>query len=141
MNTKFIIIIISILVSCKSNLTEKHYKSTDEITGGFNNFSLDLFPSGTLRLTIETSFVIEENDTGIIWETKPKTVTGNWYLKDQKIIFSFDEPNTSIDSIFINTDFIDFINNPILEFSQEFDTAYIYGIPCLLIENQNNIEN
>lgn len=133
MNTRFVImIIIFLLVSCKSDLKERHYKSSDEVTGGFNDFSLDLFSNGTLRLTIETSVVIEEKETGTIWETKPKIVTGRWYLIDKRFNYMFDESESSIDSIFINTDFIDFIKKPILNFSQALDTVYIYGIPCLL---------
>ncbi len=126
------IIIIFLLMSCQLDLTERHYKSTDETTGGFNNFSLDLFSDGKLRLTINTSIFIEEKETGAIWQTKSKTVTGSWDMKDERISYTIDELKASIDSIFIDSDFSNMIKYPLLTFSSALDTAYIYGIPCLL---------
>jgi hypothetical protein len=131
----FIIIGFTLFVSCKTDLPESHYKSTDEATGGFNDFSLDLFSDGTFSLMIETSVLIEEKGTGSVWETKPKKVKGTWKMKDEKINYSFEEPKSSIDSVFFNTDFYDFIKKPILSFSQKLDTAYVYGIPCAIINS------
>ena len=131
MTTRFIIIIL-LLLACQLDLPERHYKSTDETTGGFNDFALDLLSDGTLRLTITTSIFIEEKETGTIWQTKSKTVTGNWDMKDERINYTIDEPKVSIDSIFRDSDFADFIQYPLLTFSPTLDTAYIYGISCLL---------
>ena len=49
-----LMIILMFFVSCKSIISERHYNSSDEVTGGFNNFTLDLHADGTLILKIET---------------------------------------------------------------------------------------
>lgn len=136
MNTQLMIIIFLLFVSCKQDLLERHYKSQDEATGGFNIFSLDLYSNGKLELTIETSIVVEEKETGTVWETQSKKVMGKWDIQNEVLNCSLDEPKTSIDSIFINTDFSNFTNKSLLAFSQKSDTAYIYGIPCIKVDTK-----
>jgi hypothetical protein len=130
-----LVIIFLFLVSCKQDLSERQYKSTDEVTGGFNNFSLALHSNGKLELTIKTSVAVEEKEAGTEWEPKTRTVTGKWNLKNEIINYSIDEPESSLDSIFVDTDF-NFSNKPIIAFSQKLDTAYIYGIPCIQVEKK-----
>lgn len=135
MNVQLIIIIFFLFVSCKEDLSERHYKSTDEVTGGFNNFSLDLNSNGKLELTIEVSIQVKQSEAGEEWETNSKTVTGKWDIKNERIDYAFDEPKSSIDSIFVNTNFGN-IDKPLITFSQKLDTAYIYGIPCIKVDKK-----
>ena len=135
--SKIITIVVLLFVACAytQNLSERHYKSTDEATGGFYIFSLDLFYNGKLELTLEVSIQAKQSEEGEEWETSRKHVTGKWNRKDETITYSFDESKPSIDSIFINTDFSN-INKPVITFSQKYDTAYVYGIPCVLVDNK-----
>jgi len=133
---KPLVIILMFFISCKSILSERHYNSTDEVTGGFNNFTLDLHTDGTLILKIETSVATDVNETGSNWEKKQKKIEGNWNIKDEKIEYSLKGSKSSIDSIFFDTDFYALIKNPILSFSAQLDTAYIYGIPCSMSNNK-----
>ena len=130
--TTFRLIIICILISaCSKDLKPRHYTSPDEFTGGFNNFDLKLVKNGNLELSIETSIATVENNSGTIWETKSKKVTGVWDLITGVIKCNFKESKSSIDSIFDKTDFEHFKQKKIIYFSKGLDTAYIYGIPCL----------
>jgi hypothetical protein len=114
-------------------LQSRHYKSSDETTGGFNEFSLDLNSNKKLLLTITTSKAGEQNEAGSVWENKTQSITGTWNTDNEKIICSFDKPKSSIDSIFIDTDWKDaFTKKELVTFSQKLDTAYIYGFPCQL---------
>ncbi len=133
---QFTIVLLFSIVSCRQTLPERHYKSTDETTGGFNDFSLDLNSNKKLTLTIRTSIVVEENEAGTVWERPTKIVAGNWDRKNENIICSFNEPKSSIDSIFLNTDWRDIIDKSIVTFSQNADTAFIYGIPCTLVDKK-----
>lgn len=133
---KGLAIITFFLFFCTQDLPERHYKSIDEATGGFNKFLLDLFSNGKLELTVETSIVIEQNEAGTIWEKKQKKITGKWSLLNETIRYSLDRPKSSIDSVFLNTDFDYLLNNPIIRFSSKLDTAYIYGIPCVMFDEK-----
>lgn len=127
-----IIILILFLFSCGQSLPTRHYKSLDNVTGGFNDFSLDLFSDGKLALIIKTSKAVHETDSGTTWEIITKTVNGTWNINNKKINYSLDKPESSVDSVFINTGFNEFMSRPILIFSQKQDTAFIYGLPCIL---------
>ena len=81
--TKIIsIILLLITFSCKQELSSKHYKSQDEITGGFNDFQLDLESNGDLRLQITTSKEVSQDTTGVIWETMTNSAYGKWRLSN-----------------------------------------------------------
>lgn len=118
--------------ACKQSVSERHYQSSDAATGSFNKFSLDLNPNGKLKLIITTSKEVGDDVAGTSWETRDKTVKGKWEVQGEIITCLFDESKQSIDSVFIDTDFSGFSDKALIVFSQKLDTAYIYGIPCVL---------
>ncbi len=125
------------MFSCRQILPERHYKSLDEATGGFNEFYLELNSNQELILQIESSKTVSITDTGNIIESRAKTVTGKWTMSNSHINCTFNESKFAIDSFFIDTDFNDtFVKKQLIKFSPKLDTAYIYGIPCKLIVNK-----
>lgn len=128
---RLIVFILFLFVSCKTGLQERHYKSIDESTGGLYYFSLDLNSDKKLVLKLKVYTQVKQSEAGEEWESICKDVTGKWDIKDKSVIYTFDKLKSSIDSIFIKTEFGN-IDKPILSFSQKLDTAYIYGIPCLI---------
>ncbi len=128
---RLIVFILLFCISCKAGLLERHYKSIDEATGGLYYFSLDLNSDKKLVLTLKAYTQVKQSKAGEQWESICKDITGKWDIKDKTVIYSFDKLKSSIDSIFILTEFGN-IEKPILSFSQKLDTAYIYGIPCII---------
>jgi hypothetical protein len=124
------IILVLFLFSCGHRLTEQHYKSTDNLTGGFNDFSLDLYSDGKLVLTVTTSVNTQESYSGVIRETFTKKVNGKWSIKNNRINYVLYTPKSSVDSIFLNSDFNELMSRQLIEFNQNRDTVWIYGIPC-----------
>ena len=80
--------------------------------------------------------VVEETDAGTVWQPNKKTLSGKWFKDKKSIKCVFDKPNPYIDSLFFDTGFIN-INKPILTFSPNIDTAFIYGIPCVITDFDN----
>jgi hypothetical protein len=132
-NMRLLAIILLFFISCKSNLPARFYKSPDEVTGGFYDFSLDLKSDGKFKLEIGVSILVKQSESGVEWTTDGKTVTGNWSIKRGSINCKLDEPKSSVDSIFKNTTFSN-VEKPVIVFSSKLDTAYIYGIPCVISE-------
>jgi hypothetical protein len=129
------IILILITFSCSKEYSGGQYRSQDKFTGGFNDFWLDLESNGNLRLFIKSIKTISEGSTGNIVKSTSKTVTGKWRVKNGFINYSLNEHKSAIDSFFIETDFANTFNDKqILTFSRKLDTAYIFGIPCILTE-------
>ncbi len=126
---RLIIIILILCFSCKPVLKERHYESRDESTGGLYYFSLDLKSNKKLILKLKAYTQVKQSESGEEWESISKHVTGKWEIKNMKVMYTLDESKSSIDSIFYNTEFGN-IDKPILSFSAQFDTAFIYGIPC-----------
>lgn len=133
MKSLILSLILISLFSCKQKSPSRHYESPNEFTGGFCNFSLDLNSNGRLFLRIEA---VETPDSGLTFFNQVKNVTGKWIIKNSSIDCIFNDTRSSIDSFFIKTDYKDqFIESKILAFSQKFDTAFIFGIPCILENN------
>ena len=125
------------IFSCNNKFPERYYKSLDIATGGFNNFSLNLKSNGQFELYICSAKTITVTDSGNTVEMPTKTITGKWTIKNKIIDFKFDKPKSSIDNFFIDTDSKEiFKNKQLLIFSQRLDTAYIYGIPCILTDKK-----
>ena len=131
MKTSTLMIFLFLLTFCHSEKPSRVYTSPVEATGGFFNFSLNLKPDGNLDLTIEISVQVKQSQSGEIWESHNESVKGIWILKNKSIQCSFNKSKSSIDSIFYNTEFGN-LDKPLLSFSQKLDTAFIYGIPCIL---------
>ena len=130
---KFILTLnIFILVACNHRLPNLEYVSSDIYTGGFNDFILQMESSGLLKLTVSTSLVDSNNEKGNSWNKRTRIERGRWNLINGRIDFAFKNAKSGIDSIFIGTDWSEYMNKPILIFSKDLDTAYIYGIPCIL---------
>jgi hypothetical protein len=125
------------LFTCKQKSSGIHYESLDDFTGGFCNFSLDLNSNGRLFLRIEAA---ETPDSGLTFFYPVKNVTGKWKTKNSSIDCTFDDTRSSIDSFFIKTDYKDqFFDSKIVTFSQKLDTAFIFGIPCVLVNSSRVI--
>lgn len=141
--TKLLLIFLLIITfSCRQELSSKHYKSQDEITGGFNDFYLDLESNGTLRLLMNSSELVSQDSSGVIWEKITKLVSGKWYLDNGAIKYSFNESKATIDSFFVHTDWYStFHDKPILSFSKMLDTAFVFSLPCILTECETVILN
>ena len=107
-----------------------YYKSTDETTGGFNEFSLYLHSNGKFELSLKTMTSSENKEAETIWTPKEKSIKGKWDVKNNKIEYSLDVSPSVFDSLFIYSSF-DFKNKKVLSFSQSLDTAFIFGIPCM----------
>jgi len=131
MKARLIVIILLLFTSCNATKPSRYYRSPVEATGGFYSFSLELKSDRKLELSIEVSIQVTQSEEGEVWESNSKNITGKWVLNNKQINCSFDEPKSDIDSIFINTEFNN-IDKPVVVFSQNLDTAFIYGIPCLL---------
>ena len=130
--TKFLFIVfICTCLSCSHPLPTRDYASTEASTGGFNEFLLHLDRAGTLKLTLTTTVQESQDEAGEMWTTRTITVAGTWKMGKGKIEFSLDKSKHAIDSLFVNTDWIDLAKKPVLVFSDKADTAYIYGIPCV----------
>jgi len=129
---RIFLIIMLLLNSCKSNMPARFYKSSDEVTGGFYDFSLDLMSNGKLELSIEVSTPIIQSESGVEWQSSSNIIRGKWFIEGKKINYVLDKSISYIDSIFSTKDFV-FTNEgkPTIVFSSKFDTAYIYGIPCV----------
>jgi len=137
MRSLSIIILLSLIVSCGQKLPSKLYKTTDEMTGGFNSFVLDLRPNGKLEMQLLTSKTLSVTENGNIVETPKLIINGNWTLKDKKIIFKINSSRQSIDSFIVNSDFANtFKDKQFLLLSNNQDTAYIFGIPALLTDRK-----
>ena len=132
---RLLVIILFLCVSCKTVLQERHYESRDESTGGLYYFSLDLNSDKKLVLKLKAYTQVKQSESGEEWESISKDVTGNWEIKNMKVMYTFDESKSSIDSIFYSTEFGN-IDRPILSFSAQLDTAFIYGIPCSISINK-----
>jgi len=107
-----------------------YYKNTDETTGGFNEFSLYLHSTGKLELSLKTMTSFENEEAETTWTSKEKSIKGKWETKNDKIEYSLDVSSSVFDSLFIYSAF-DFKNKRVLYFSQNLDTAFIFGIPCI----------
>jgi hypothetical protein len=127
-----LILFILILTSCNHQLQSRDYKSIDIYTGGFNDFSLHLGSTGLLRLKLTTSVIDSENSAGTFWSRKTELIDGKWNYKNGNIETILMKSKSEIDRIFYKADRQEFLEKPILKFSHNLDTAYIYGIPCLL---------
>ncbi|MEO0156976.1 MAG: hypothetical protein ABIL07_07670 [candidate division WOR-3 bacterium] len=139
MNGKLLVIILLLSTSCKSNFPGRFYKSSDEVTGGFYCFSLDLKSDRTFKLNVEVTKQVKQSESGVEWESSNSIIiTGKWFFHRKMIKCIFDKQESYIDSIFLTTDFniISAKKRPIISFSSKFDTAYIFGIPCLANENK-----
>lgn len=127
-----LLFITIVIVSCKHYLPNFTYVSSDNVTGGFNEFILKLDSLGFVELSINSSELAGETDAGSIWNGRQFTANGWWYLDKNKIRIQFQKSKNSIDSIFKGTEWEHLIDKPLIEFSENNDTAYIYGFPCLL---------
>lgn len=122
----------AVLFSCHTELKTRSYKSLDFFTGGFNQFELHLKSDGKFEMTLQTSRSIISDSDGDTWTQISKTERGFWSIRKNIISCTFINNKTSIDSLFENSDFRDFQEKHLLRFSSDLDTAYIYGIPCLI---------
>jgi uncharacterized protein YegP (UPF0339 family) len=113
-------------------LKTRSYKSLDLFTGGFNQFELYLKSDGKFEMILQTSRSIVSDSNGDTWTEISKNEKGTWSIRKNKISCTFINNKSSIDSLFENSDFRDFQEKDLLKFSLDLDTAYIYGIPCLL---------
>jgi len=128
-----IMFLLLLFASCKENLPERIYVSSDEVTGGFYKFSLELKSDGRVDLDLIVSIAEEQDKSGVEWESYNNKISGKWSMDGKSIKCILDKPKTSIDSIFIGSTF-NYINKPVISFSSQMDTAYIYGIPCPLVD-------
>lgn len=127
-------ILILLLSSCKTALTSMHFGSLDEYTGGFKDYSLDLDSNGKLLLTVIVFLPDTINEKGTEWVSNSKIFTGKWWIKNKHIRLTINEPKDTNDLIFNNPDYDFLKKKPTIQFSNTQDTAYIYGIPCILIK-------
>ena len=124
------LLIINILfLACSQDSKEFHFKSQDELTGGFSDYQLDLYSDNKLKLKIEFSKEDEYTDGGAIRSSIKEELTGAWHLKNNTINYKFDQRKSFIDSIVNEIRFNK--KDSILRFSNKLDTAYIFGIPCV----------
>ena len=126
-------ILILIVFSCVNESSSKHYKSLDEFTGGYNDFLLDLESNGDLRLFIKSYKTVSDSAIGNSAESRSKVLTGKWGLNNGFVDYSLNESRSAIDSFYLDTDFANTFNDKHrLTFSLKLDTAYIFGIPCII---------
>jgi hypothetical protein len=130
------VLLLFLLTSCHETIKPRHYKSLDEFTGGFNTFELFLKENGELELIVNTSKSAESDQSGEIWSVSTKTFQGKWIYKSGRIAYDIFTNKSSIDSVFENSDFSELKQSELLSFSKNMDTAYIYGVPCI-IEKMN----
>ncbi|MEI6697354.1 MAG: hypothetical protein WCO13_14970 [Bacteroidota bacterium] len=131
-----IAIVFFLSIACSQDKKEFHYKSQDEITGGFSDFKLDLESTGKLKLSIKLANNESNNEAGGLISFKERIISGNWSYNDNKINYSLFQTQSFIDSIANEMG----INKKIklLTFSKKLDTAFIYEIPCIKIIQSKN---
>jgi hypothetical protein len=127
------LLLLSVLLfSCNTGLKPRNYKSLDLFTGGYNQFELHLKSDAKFEMILQTSRSIPSESPGDTWTEMSKTENGTWSIRNNKIDCRFMNKKSSIDSLFDNSDFKDFKEKDLLSFSINLDTAFIYGIPCLI---------
>lgn len=126
-----IILTFFTFISCSPNLTTRLYKNSEETTGGFCDFYLELSKDGILNMNVLYFKDVDQTDAGTVWQPNNQTFSGKWFKDKKSIKYVFDNPKSYIDSLFFDSDFIN-TNKPLLYFSPNIDTAYIYGIPCVI---------
>lgn len=142
MNIRLVLIAGLFLFSCTSKMPSRIYKSSDEVTGGFYNFSLNLKGNGLLELDIKTSKQTKQSQAGVEWESNENMLSGRWFKDNKTIKYVLDKPNSFIDSIFLDTDFnFNSSKRPVISFSSKIDTAFIYGIPCAIIKSHSKVKD
>jgi len=136
MKKNILIILFALsIISCKETLKERHYKSMDVATGGFTDYSLDLNTNGSLLLSLTFSKIIDEDSTQFVENLPTKSVTGKWILKNNEIMCKFNDSKSVLDSIFFDIETRkENTKKQIVTFSKKLDTAFIYEIPCILID-------
>jgi len=127
----YLIIVVS-FISCQEKHDPRKYESLDEFTGGYNMFELTLKKNGEFEMLIQTSRSIESEENGDTWAVIESVEKGTWHYRNKKIKLNFINTKSSIDKVFENSDFENFKENELINFSENLDTAYIYGIPCIL---------
>ena len=125
------------MLSCGQNSSVRNYQSLDVFTGGYNDFQLDLKSNGSLNLLIKATQTNSNTESGNIEVDTSMNVTGKWKITNSRIVCTFDYPRSSIDSFFIKADFTNtFFDRQIVTFSPNLDTAFIFGIPSILINKK-----
>ena len=120
-----------------SQKKEITFHSSDYYTGGFSSVTFKLEKEGTSILIDSISVLINENEAGGIYEWTSDTIaTGDWYLKNGKIYCRFNRNNGFIEDTFLKDGkgIYEKIKNEFGEnitFSEQIDTIYIKGIPCI----------
>ncbi len=132
------LLIYLITTHCNHPLEERLYMSDKSVTGGFINIILDLESNGDLFLTFETFSSEKCNLPGTSFVSQNITIKGNWDEINGILSFTFEKAKTSIDSLFLNTDYADLVENSILRFTPDSDTAFVFGIPCILHPDKKN---
>ena len=130
----FFPLIIFLLTSC-NGLTEKHFLTSDNTTGGFLDISLDLNKDNTLVLLKIDQKVVSHNDAGSTYIPDTTVlVSGKWTSSKGKIYCEINETQKFVTDAFLKSNFktkdIN-INDNKISFPLSADTLYIYGQPCV----------
>jgi hypothetical protein len=116
----------------QGQLENKIYHSPDNLTGGFNTITFQLLKSG--KFYIIDSVAVESNNLKESIEytwTGDTILSGDWIDKNEKIYCIVNK--SSIEkTLFKNTKSIIIKDIPtVFEFSNELDTIWIKGVPCI----------
>lgn len=138
-NISIFVFLLCFTTYCK-NSTEKHYKNSDETSGGFIDVQLDLNADRTINLLRVDQNVVSENEAGTSYEPETLSVAGTWDLDGDKIYCDIKESEEFVSNAFFKSDFKtkDLMQNyNQIVFPVTTDTIYIYGQPCILTKTTN----
>ena len=134
-----LLLFVFILESC-DNLTEIHFKNSDETSGGFLDVQLDLNADKTLTLTRIDQKVVSENEAGTSYEPELHSTSGTWTISDDELHCDFNDSSEFIVDAFFKSDFkTKGIRQNLKQiiFPISTDTIYIYGQPCIKTKTTN----
>lgn len=130
-------VLLSLLISNCIQLTERHFKNSDQTSGGFLDVKLDLNPDKTLRLTRTEQKVVNENEAGTGYEAVTTSTFGTWTESNNRLLCNFKESEDFVKDAFFKSGFKTngiFQNQNQIILPTSADTIYIYGQPCIRLK-------
>jgi|GEM_PF-3646068 len=125
------------LVLCGQKSIDFQFDSSDYVTAGFSEISLQLNSNKKANLIFGKAKQVGGHAGGGIYKWDRDTVRGQWKIKDNLIFVSFESKAKSVENIFIEKRFKargqKIINETTLAFPTQADSVIITDIPCLKV--------
>lgn len=114
------------------------FDSSDSVTAGFSEISLQLCSDKKVNLVFGESVGVGQTEAGGIYRWDSDTVRGQWKIKDNLILISLDSKAGTIKETFGQTRFHArgqrIIDGKTVAFPIHADSVIIRDIPCLRVK-------